>query len=367
MGEASDAAKPRGTYARERQRQQARLRKLIKKRDRACIGCGSSQELQAAHFIPVIELINDVDLEAAHDHRLAAGLCRGCHLVFDGKHEILPEDFEELGGLIETRFDHCVRHLGREPDRADISLLSRSDPEVQAINERMKILLDRARDLRSQVATRMATHLAQIAFREQGPSEGHERRGWLSEIRERIFEEVFSDFSTRNRFFAIEKEHKEIARQAGLHYSRRLRLWYAPSDSSMEILERDKRAREIFDLQIWQQALHEDEQRWQEERDRRLREKAERRQDAKTMMQRAILVAMSTEPMTIREIATAAGLTYGQVNNEVYPNSVSLHAQGLAERHTGHKGRSSAVAYSLTATGKAQADAIRKEESEEGR
>lgn len=102
---------------------------------------------------------------------------------------------------------------------------------------------------------------------------------------------------------------------------------------------------------MWQQSLHEREQGQREERVRILREKTERKQEKKEAMQRSILASMSTQPITIREIARATGLTYGQVHNEIYPNNLSLYAQGFVERHTGHGGRASTIAYSLTTKG----------------
>lgn len=341
----------RESYARRRQRHQARLRKVVAKRDPTCVGCGTLENLQAAHLIPVAELINDVDLEAAHDPRIAASLCQRCHLIFDGTQELLPEDSAELDRLYDARYCRAVELLREEPDRMDIERLTRSDEGIRRIGGQMKSLFDKTRALRHEIRIRVIKHMGRTVLQEEAPSQEDNFRSWCFDVEQRIFELIFSDFTSRCRFFEIRKEDKEIAHGAGMHYSRRLRLWYSSTTENLQFIDQDERAKKVTDVAGWERSLRESEQRCREEKQCALQEKAEKEKDAKKAVQQAILVSMSTEPTTIRNIANAIGLSYGQVNNEMYPNSLSLYAQGLVERHRGHGGRRSAIAYSLTAKG----------------
>ena len=135
-----------------------------------------------------------------------------------------------MNRLIELRYDRAMECLGGESDWMDIEFLARSDEQIRCINEQMRRLFERARAYRTALATRIISHMARVILGEE-ISNDEIGSGWCIDAIDQFIDSVFADFILRNRFFEIEKEHKELALRAGLYFSGRLRAY--PSRSTV--------------------------------------------------------------------------------------------------------------------------------------
>jgi hypothetical protein len=325
----NDGPSSRDRYRLERAAHQRDLRSAVLSRDQGiCVQCGSRDEIEAAHTIPVAALRRDIDAKWSHDPRLVVALCSPCHRIWDADTRLAPDLQPEMDRLMVER----ARLVDANADGWD---------QVSDLGEQMQSLFRITVERRGKIRTSIDTHLRQLY---DIPS-NEDPIGFL-------YSGVLWDFWEENAFWDIAYDDRHIAKKAGLSWSRGLRLWYGPLGSVTEE-EIDKVGDRKSDLG---KHLEAESERRRETGVRRVQGLVKRGGgdlDAIHARFATILQAMSTnDDLTAREVAAACDFEAVETRRLIAQNRYSLVRLGLAEALRGARAVSSSVTFLITDRGR---------------
>lgn len=204
---------------------QRQVRSIVLKRDgHRCRFCGATDDLYAAHLVPVDTLRHDVDLRTAHQPFLMVTLCGEHHKIYDGSlstpmQAVLIHEQERR----TAAYDEERRLLRESAPTTELDRIARTIQRHEGTIARLRHAADskRAR-IRGKILAGLDLSRERAALGLTDPEDFH-----LYGVEEILIELAIRTMVLTNDFVATRPGHEADWNHAGWSWNRGLRAWVA--------------------------------------------------------------------------------------------------------------------------------------------